>query len=250
MKKSLATTLLLALVALTHDPSSALAEEEAPSASLAVGLYNQYVWRGEAWSKDSMVIQPSLTVGYKGFAFNLWGNMDTEQYSVDADETSNLNETDMTVSYGGTYNKIGYGVGYVYYGLEGALDPQEVFVRLSYDTLLSPSITVYREISGVQGWWYANAGISQAIPVSDAVSLSLGANVGYFDNDSTVSDFHDAMLSASLAIPVNKYITITPELHYSFALSNASEDYLKGVSAYAADDADHVYGGIAFTLSF
>ena len=55
------------------------AEEEAPSADLSVSLSSKYVWRGYELSKDSVVIQPSLTVGYKGFAANFWGNLDTDQ---------------------------------------------------------------------------------------------------------------------------------------------------------------------------
>jgi len=40
-------------------------------------VMSQYVWRGYELSRNSIVIQPSMTVGYKGFSVNLWGNLDT-----------------------------------------------------------------------------------------------------------------------------------------------------------------------------
>ena len=43
-----------------------LAEEESPSASLDVGLFSKYIWRGYELSDDSFVVQSSATIGYKG----------------------------------------------------------------------------------------------------------------------------------------------------------------------------------------
>jgi hypothetical protein len=63
--------------------TAAMAEEESPSADASVGFYSQYIWRGFELSKDSIVIQPSLSVGYKGFAANLWANLDTDLYGTD-----------------------------------------------------------------------------------------------------------------------------------------------------------------------
>jgi hypothetical protein len=110
--------------------SIALAEEEAPTADASVSIYSAYVWRGFGLSDDSIVIQPSMTVGYKGFAMNLWGNLDTDYYAAD---TTKYNETDITLSYDGAYEKLGYGVGYIYYALDGTDDTQEIYGTLSYD---------------------------------------------------------------------------------------------------------------------
>jgi len=41
----------------------AMADEEAPSADASVGFYSRYIWRGFELSKDSIVIQPSLSAG-------------------------------------------------------------------------------------------------------------------------------------------------------------------------------------------
>ncbi|MCJ7602617.1 MAG: hypothetical protein MUO63_14100, partial [Desulfobulbaceae bacterium] len=86
--------------------STAWAEEE-PTADLSVSALSKYVWRGFELSKDSIVLQPSMTVGYKGFGFNLWGNLDTDQHefvAVENENSSSWTETDMTLSYDASCN--------------------------------------------------------------------------------------------------------------------------------------------------
>lgn len=232
----------------TSVAGTALAEDK-PEADLTVGVYSQYIWRGFAFSKDSVVIQPSMTVSYKGFGVNLWGNLDTEQFDASgADETNNFNETDFTLSYDGSAGKIGYGVGYIYYGLDGVDDSQELYALVSVDTLLSPTFTIYKEITGIQGW-YANFGISHSFKLTEKVGLDLGASAGYLDDEADYNEFHDGVLSAALSIPVGEYITIAPELKYSFALSSKAEEAIKAISISDEDDS-FVYGGVSASLSF
>ncbi len=61
--------------------------EDKPTAEVSVLASSKYVWRGFELSDDSIVLQPSATVAYKGFSANLWGNLDTDQdtslYDVD-----------------------------------------------------------------------------------------------------------------------------------------------------------------------
>lgn len=63
----------------------AMAEEDKPTANLAVSALSKYVWRGFELSKDSIVLQPSATVAYKGFSANVWGNEDTNVYVQSAE---------------------------------------------------------------------------------------------------------------------------------------------------------------------
>ena len=55
---------ILTLSMLALGTSTALAEEEAPTADASVSFYSAYIWRGFGLSDDSMVIQPSMTVGW------------------------------------------------------------------------------------------------------------------------------------------------------------------------------------------
>lgn len=245
---TMACTVLLVTALINGSVKNVGAEEEKPTAEAAVAVYSQYVWRGWAFSRDSLVIQPSVTVGYKGFGFNLWGNLDTDLYGTDS---SSWNETDMTISYDGSAGMVGYSLGYIYYGLDGMDDSQEIYAGISLDVLLSPTLTLYKEITSLGGW-YATLGISHSFALSDMLSLDLGATVGYYDDEAEYSELHNGLLSAALAVKVNDYVTVTPELAWSFALSSAASDRLEADNLAAIDKADDsfIYGGISVSFAF
>ena len=87
MKKGIMRIIILiGLITFVSGSSPMWAEEESPTASADVSILSKYVWRGyELSRRTSLVIQPSATVSYKGFGFNLWGNLDT---SLDDDGNS------------------------------------------------------------------------------------------------------------------------------------------------------------------
>ncbi|MEN8133977.1 MAG: hypothetical protein ABFS18_00385 [Thermodesulfobacteriota bacterium] len=234
---------LTALALTTGIYGNAMAEDK-PEADLTMGAYSQYVWRGFAFSDSSVVLQPSMTISHKGFAANLWGNLDTDEMGLD---TTNWNETDMTVSYDGSAGMIGYGVGWIYYNVDGGADTQELYISVSVDTILTPTLTYYTDIAHLPGS-YATLGISRSLAIAEGMALDLGAQVGYLDNDADYSEFHDGLLSASMTFAINDYVSVSPELYYSFALTNEAETAIAAVS-YDTDDS-HVYGGISASMAF
>ena len=235
---------VLTLSILTAGIPAAMAEEEAPSAEASVAFLSKYVWRGFELSKDSLVIQPSLSVSYMGFGANLWANLDTDLYGTD---TNKWNETDLTLSYDGAIDKFGYGAGWIYYALDSVADTQELYATFSYDVILAPSLTIYYDIDDFSGDWYANLGIGHSFSLTETVSLDLGLSVGYSDND-TYNAFQDGLLSASISFPVGKYVSITPELYYSFALSSDAENAI--MNPAMSNDDSFVYGGVSASFSF
>ncbi len=228
--------------------ASAMAEG-GPEADLSVAAYSQYIWRGYAASSDSLVIQPSLTVAHKGFAFNLWGNLDTDQKGMNS-EAFNWNETDITLSYDGSAGIFGYSAGYIYYDLDGIQDTQEFYLGASLDTLLSPSFTLYREMANAPGW-YANLAVSHSFAMGDKMSLDLGLSIGYLDDDDG-SDLHDGVFSVCLPIALSENLTVSPELNVSMALSSEAEDRLDAanLAAYNDKESTFVYGGVSASLAF
>jgi hypothetical protein len=160
---------------------SVFAEEEGPSASADIAILSKYVWRGQELSRDSMVIQPSMTISYMGFSGNIWGNLDTDQYKND-DEDNNWNETDLTLSYGTGFGMLSVEGGYIYYGLDGCDDSQEIYVSLGLDTFLSPSLTIYKDIDSYQHYYFL-LGISHAFEITEKVSLELSGSVSYLLSD-------------------------------------------------------------------
>jgi hypothetical protein len=238
----------------------AFAEEDKPTANLTVGAFSQYIWRGFELSKDSIVVQPSMTVGYKGFSANLWGNLDTDPHSSATDETNNWNETDFTLAYGWEMGPVAFSAGYIYYALDAADDSQEFFASAALGTLLTPTLTVYRDTDAFPGW-YATLGVSHSFPVTGDITVDLGAQVGYLaadeastfadpgDANDAYSNFHDGVLSVGLTVPVGKYMTINPKLSYTFALTNDAEALMKA-SSKDGDDDSFVYGGVSVSLAF
>jgi len=253
---------VIGFLALIFSSVNLLAEEEAkPSASAAVGVFSQYIWRGYELSKDSVVIQPSITVGYKDVSLNLWGNLDTDVYS-DPRGQSQFNETDMTLSYGKSFGMVNLGVGYIYYGLDGIDDSQEIYLSAGLDTLLSPTLTVYREIAHLPSW-YISLGISHSIELMRKITLDLAGSVGYYysDDDDFVevddtltpttdkyNAFHNGLISVGLTIPVGKYFSVVPMIAYSFPLTNEADNLIK--SSSLSDKSDFVFGGVTASLSF
>ena len=237
---------LITALVLVFGTLNAWAEEEGPTASTDVGVFTKYIWRGYKLNNDSIVIQPSLTLGYKGISLNGWANIDTDSNAKNA-----WNENDMTLSYGTNIGPVSLGGGYIYYNLKGADDTQEVYVTVGYDKFLSPTLTIYRDIDSLPGYYF-NFGLSHSINVTEEISLDLSGGLGYYIscNESIVeigtnkkyNGPQDGLLSAKLTIPFNKHITVSPSISYSFALSDKAEDML-GIS-------DNMFGGVVFSFAF
>ncbi|OHE35189.1 MAG: hypothetical protein A3J94_08165 [Syntrophus sp. RIFOXYC2_FULL_54_9] len=229
-------------------------------------------------SRGSIAIQPSITLGYSGFSANLWGNMDTRAYSpADASYPGTWNETDLTFSYSKTLGLLTVGGGYIYYSLASLNkdaadrnDSQELFATVSLNTLLSPTLTIYKEIDHYRNWYFL-LGISHVVELNKMLSLKLAASAGYllgtdadtypkFDSSAAATsdkfnNFHEGTLSASLPIKVSDRITITPTLSYVFPLTNDARDEmkglgLKGTTVPSERDSSFVVGGITASFSF
>jgi hypothetical protein len=233
-------------------------DEDRPEFSADVAFLSQYVWRGYGLSKDSLVIQPSITAGFKGFALNLWGNLDTNY----DDTGSKWNETDLTFSYGHSFGIVGLEAGYIYYALDGVDDSKEFYLSAGVDVLLAPTLTVYREIASYKGW-YIDLGLSHSFELPYEMSLDLGATFAYYksDNDNMLdynddnlatgdrfSGFHDGSLSVGLTIPFYKYFTVTPSIAWAFPLSSSAGNEMSALSLDGRSN--HLLGGITLSMAF
>ena len=272
-------------------PVTAPAVEEKPTGDFTVSALSQYIWRGYELSRNSIVVQPSATIGYKGFTANIWGNLDTRPYYAGTGSTSyasTWNETDLTLSYTKTLGLFNLGAGYIYYAL-GPLnkdapdraDAQEFFATVSLNTILSPTLTAYKEVDHYRNWYFL-LGVSHAFEFNKVVSLKLAASASYLlstyadatlfnagagyggypkfntssqATDDKFSNFHDGNITVSLPIKATGYITITPTISYVFPLSDDAKYEMKGSgmkgTATAADrDSSFIYGGLAASFSF
>jgi len=291
MKKNIKRIMTVALLALmlTSMPMAARAAEEPKPAEkkqeeakvtgeIAASVLSAYIWRGQELSRHSVVIQPSATVNYRGFTANVWGNLDTDPYSVtDGENSSNYTETDVTLSYTHKFGIVSAGAGYIYYGLAAAtpggqdlLDSQEIFVSLGLDTILAPTLTVYKEVDHYHQW-YATLGISHTFALHEKVGLKLAAQASYLKSDDETTyakydsnflattdkfnNFHDGVVSLSLPVAVTGNLTITPTVSYVFPLSDDAKYEmrargLQGAANPSDRDSYYVYGGVTLSLTF
>lgn len=275
----------------TATPAVAVAATDKPTGEFAIAAMSQYFWRGYELSRNSIVVQPSVTIGYKGFSASLWGNIDTKPYfqgTPDQNYTSTINETDITLSYTRPLGVVNIGGGYIYYGL-GPLnkdwpkraDVHELFAVLSFNTILSPIMTVYKDISHYRNWYFL-FGVSHTQELTPSLSVKLEATAGYllstyadaalfnagagyggyprFNSSASATDekfnnFHDGKITLSLPIKMTPHISLTPSLSYIFALSGDAKNEMKGQglkgTASAVDrESTFILGGLTATLSF
>ena len=182
----------------------------------------------------------------------------------------------MTLSYAKTIGLFNLGGGYIYYGL-GALNPdapkrldsQEIFASVGLNTILSPTLTVYKEIDHYHQWYFL-LGVSHAFEFNKMISLKLAATASYllstdettypkFDENAPAtsekfSNFHDGNLTVSLPIKATSYITLTPTISYVFPLTDDTKNEMKGFALSGKTPADrdssYIYGGLTMSLSF
>jgi hypothetical protein len=253
-------------------------EEDKPTASVGVDILSQYIWRGFALSRQSAVLQPSLTVGYKGFSVNVWGNFDTSENAPAAltkRTGANWNETDFTFGYtrdvykGDLMKTLTLNLGCIYYAYDKVLysqgDSFELYYGLAADfDYFKLAIMGNSEVNHYPGTWLT-VGISRVfkLPYYD-MSLELGNNYLFlfsrdnaafpkqpFSNSAGTTAFSGPLsgqLYATLNIPVHKYVTVSPKVGFWYALGGNSTQLLKWGSWDAQQN--HVYGGLNVNFAF
>ncbi|VAV84631.1 hypothetical protein MNBD_DELTA01-1839 [hydrothermal vent metagenome] len=254
LKAALLSILMMAMVFVSFNKAEALEAD----GSAGVDVLSNYVWRGQNLVNDSGVLQPTLDVALKnGLGFNYWSN-----YNMNNGEVT---ETDITLTYSRDYGKLSTTTGYIHYGLDSAPDTEEIFVSLSYDTFLSPSITIYQDIDLGDGQFVVFA-IGHSINIGNFygkdVALNLGASASYNFEDGAVmgmdakgkefNGFYNGELSASLTIPVTKNITVEPKIAYTGELSDDADAAISALNVGygTGKDTEVLYGGVNISMNF
>lgn len=229
------------------------AEEVRPTTELTVSVLSAYISKGDELSRNSIVIQPQIMLGYKGLSLTVWGNLDTRPYLAETstykgDKRHNWTETDLTLAYNRSFGIVNTGIAYAYFGnaaywnsdATGAgpdqKDDQEFSVFLGLNTILSPNLKVARSFDSTQ-IWYMLLGLSHTFELNKVVGLTISASGSYLisqddnrlkiNSDGTdrkadgsrndrYNNFHDAVVSLNLPIKPTSYLTITPQISYIF----------------------------------
>jgi hypothetical protein len=240
------------------------AEEVRPTTDLTVSVLSAYISKGDELSRNSIVIQPQIALGYKGFSVTVWGNLDTRPYLAETstykgDRRQNWTETDLTLAYNRSFGIVNTGIAYAYFGNAaywnsdgtGAgpdqKDDQEASLSLGLNTILSPNLKVARSFDSTQ-IWYMLLGVSHTFEFNKVVGLTLAASGSYLisqddnrlkiNSDGTdrkadgsrndrYNNFHDAVVSLNLPIKPVSYLTITPQISYVFPMCDDAKYDMK-----------------------
>lgn len=215
--------------------------EDKVTGNASMAVLNRYIFRGYEIGKSGLVFQPSLSASFKGFSATFWGNIDTNQrntttaaFNAREEGKKGWDETDLTLSYTYTIQKLSLTGGYIYYNLKYAEDTEEFFLTFAYDMLTKPTLSIYQDVNAYPGT-YINLSFAHSLPIYKDVTLDLGASFGYefgqgnfwktYEQStggytgSKYKALHDGMVKAGFTIPVTKVFFIQPVAQYYFPLS-------------------------------
>jgi hypothetical protein len=222
------------------------------SVELTLDYYSKYVWRGQNLTDDP-VFEPGLAASWKGLSVGVWGNMDLTDVNGNNDE---FNEVDYTVGYERSFGPVTLGLGGIYYDFPNTdfASTTEVYASLGYDCPASPTLTVYRDVDEVDGWYVTLAlghTFEEVAAFSETVTLGvdIGAEVswgdanyndGYFGLDD--GGFNALTLSAGLPLSIGEHVSVTPSVNWSQLLDSDIRD--------AVSDDDNFWAGVSVGFSF
>lgn len=228
------------------------AEDRPWSGAVDTSFYSKYIWRGINITDDP-VFQPSVLVAYKNLSLSVWGNMDMTDIN---DNSFEFNELDYNIDYSWNWHLWNLTLGAIRYEFPNTRwdGTTEVYGSLGLETLLSPTVTVYRDVDEIDGT-YAEISVGHAfhniwVPNEDiAMSLDLTASVGYGGNDYNdgyfgVDDscFTDVLATAAFPVVFGEHFALTPSISWSSLI----DEEIREVSM----DDDNLWYGVSVGYSF
>ena len=110
----------------------------------------------------------------------------------DATHSNQFNEIDMTLSYDKDLGPVCLGASYSYYGLDGINDSEEIYLSIAVDTILSPTLTAYRETAHLPSW-YLSFAVSHSFELPKDITLDMAGSLGYYyaDNADDFAEYID-----------------------------------------------------------
>ena len=247
MKKTvvLLVAITVVLSAALVSPAMAAIEVEGDA---YVGVFDKYLWRGFDLSGSEAVAQGGVDVSAGNFTLSYWTNVQLNSDDDAALESGEATENDFVIDYSFDVNDlVSVSVGNIYYMLDGYDDTNELYLGVSLNTILEPSLTVYYDWDECEedGLFYTLS-VGHGLDVTDKLSLGLGALLSYNqENDFNVgdySDWHNLELSLGVDYAVTDQITISPSFLYSEPMSDDAED-IAGIE-------EETLVGVTVTLAF
>ena len=215
--------------------------------STDAALVSRYVWRGIV-ATDGAVFQPSVTAAYRGLSLNVWGNYDLDNVNS---TDYRFTEADYTLDYSLPLRNFSLSLGSIVYDFPntGYHPTTELYLGVSLQSFLSPSLTVYKDIDEADGS-YLLLSFERSFQLENKpVSIDFQTGVGfctahnnrfyYHASGSALTDIH---LGVSVPIAARENLAIVPGIYYSTLLDTAIRS--------AAAKPDNVIFSLAVSASF
>ena len=234
MKKTIVTVLATGLVA-------AVASAEV---GVTFDFASAYVFRGVTYN-DGLVFQPGVEAAglglpeeYCAVAVGVWGNMDLDDYN-DTLATSEFSEIDMYFGYSlpTLVSNLDLFVGYCDYTYPGATGPsdKEASVGAGYEIAgVGLGLTYYYGIGGgINGSSYIELTAGYGLDITEELSGSIDASVGYADIDGGENGLSDYSIGGSVSYALGEVWSAGASLAY---IGQIDDDVLPdGMYAYDVD---------------
>lgn len=256
--KKLAITLILAIcLALPMGLAYATPAQAklTPTVDASVAFNSKYVWRGIV-VVDDWVAQPSVTATVGGFSFNAWADYNlTDQNG----RKNKVDEIDLTAAYTFELGKFSVPVGVIRYTFPNtsAADTTEFYAGVSYSWIVTPSITIYKDVQESNGIYVLGSlGYSHDLPELSKLfgwSFNVGASIGYGNNENNnfyyngtdKSGFTDYSAYLSVPFTIGEYVTLTPQVVFTGLVDGDIKDNMKPIQ-----DENNIYFGLVVAASF
>ena len=206
-----------------------------PEVTTDVALVSAYVWRGLT-ANEEPVLQPSLDVVIGPITINVWANLDLTNQTDSGIRSGQVSELDLLIDYGyafGADEEFLLSFGIVDYLFPAAGSTTELYLSFSWDSIVSPSITIYRDVDiptlyiGLDATYPYQP--SEAIEIEAGVSLGLGdkdwatSMMGVSESDAAFGLF-DASITVTAIYAIDDHTTASLTMGGSFIINSDAAD--------------------------
>jgi hypothetical protein len=241
---SIQRLMLGVMVGISSFAVPAQSEDAAPGSDLkvdlAAGFFTDYMFRGFTMY-DGAVVQPSIKASYDlkelgSVSASAWSSIVAESNR----KANSFTEVDYTLSWTKQFGDISVSLGHIWYTYpydKADVFPatEEFFGSVAYNTLLTPTLTVYHDYDAFDAQYY-ELGLSHRI---ESAALGEGFNVtpfaalGFASNAEKV--YHDdGLVQVTTGVSSELHlgdIVVTPSLNYTFESDqNLVNNFWSGVN--------------------
>ncbi|MDX8396405.1 MAG: TorF family putative porin [Mariprofundaceae bacterium] len=186
-----------------------MAQADELEISADLGVYSQYIWRGQAQGDGGASIQGDLGASISGLSASGWFA------SLGDSNNPGVYEFDWTVDYTYSFDAFDISIGDIYYTYmnNSGANANEIYLALAYNGPVSISAAAYNNTTSKDRWYDFSLGGSIA-------NFDLSASYGYVDPKVGKNESQVLAFGIGKDLSLTEQVTATPSLAYNRALGS------------------------------